>query len=111
MRLRFCFASFALLCSALVVNAQNPAPSCADLHIVPAVRECSAVKAISLAKSGVVVSVQPDPEDEFTAADLREFMKTRHGEGFSHFIRLERLGTSQQAKDVLARTHQTVDSS
>ena len=110
MRLRFCSAFFAFFFSSLVVTAQAPAPSCADLHIVPAVRECTGVKVIPLAKSGLVVSIQPDPEDEFTASDLREFASSRHGSGLSHFIRLERLATSPQAKDVLARAHLTFDS-
>jgi len=108
MRLRISCVSFALICFSLAAIAQTPAPTCADLHIVPAVRECSAVKVIPLANSGLVVSVH-DPEEEFTAEDLRRFVENRQGKGFSHFIRLERLETSDQAKDILARTHLTFD--
>jgi hexosaminidase len=48
MRLRICCAPFALLCSTVIAFAQTAAPTCADLHIVPAVRECKAVQVVQL---------------------------------------------------------------
>jgi hypothetical protein len=38
------------LCSTIVATAQTPAPTCADLKIVPAVRECKSVTVTSLSE-------------------------------------------------------------
>src|SRR5712672_1607656 len=79
MRLRFCCASFTLLCSALVAIAQTPAPTCADLHIVPAVRECKAVKVVGLGPP-VELRIQepgatPIVEAQSAEEDLFEYLE------------------------------------
>jgi hexosaminidase len=85
-------------------------PTCADLKLVPAVRECTAVKSIAIGKSGLFVSVQKDKEDEFTAEDLRKVLGQKRGAGAgSTFIRLERVASSLQARDVLERNDLTFD--
>ena len=76
MRLRFCCASFALLCSALGATAQTPAPTCADLHIVPAVRECTDVRTVSL-RSGIDLGFANNQEDEFIAENLKQALQSR----------------------------------
>ena len=57
MRVQLSSYSLLILCFAVVAAAQSPAaavPTCADLHLVPAVRECTAVRSLSAA-SGVTV--------------------------------------------------------
>ena len=80
MRLRFCCAFFAFLCSALVGIAQTPAPTCADLHLVPAVRECTAMHSIPIGGSGVLISSAKESQDaaEFAIKDLDETLQS-HG--------------------------------
>jgi hypothetical protein len=62
-----------MLCLGVFASAQKPmdAPTCADLHLVPAVRECSDVNQLP-ALGGIQVSTGKDKEDEFTAEDLRQ---------------------------------------
>src|SRR5206468_1124023 len=106
MRLRFSFLVFAVLCPAVVATAQSPAPTCADLHIVPAVRECSDVQAIPIRSAGLAVFTDKSGEDEFAAEDLR---KTTIGRAMvgkpAPSIRLERLTNSPLAKELLSRHH------
>jgi hexosaminidase len=70
MRLRLCCASFALFSSALVSIAQTPA--CADLHIVPAVRECKSVKSVSLGSSAGESRPALPVRQESTDKDFRD---------------------------------------
>ena len=52
------------------------APTCGDLKLVPAVRECSALKKIAIGESGgVIVSSQANEEDRFADSDLRDALK------------------------------------
>src|SRR6478752_6905498 len=62
-----------MLCLGVVAFAQKPsaAPTCADLRLVPAVRECSDVKQLPVL-GGIQVSTGKGKEDEFTAEDLRQ---------------------------------------
>ncbi len=69
-----CFLlSCVMLCLGVFVSAQKPmdAPTCADLHLVPAVHECSDVKRLT-ASGGIAVSTAKDKEDELTAEDFKE---------------------------------------
>ena len=87
MRLRFCAFSLVFLFSALVATAQAPAPACADLHIVPAVRECRAVEVISL--GGASSGSRPDlpirqesrdknlGDTQFAVEDLQQYLSAR----------------------------------
>jgi hexosaminidase len=70
MRLRIACASLAFLCSAFVATGQTPAPTCANLHIVPAVRECTSVAAIHVGEAGIMVLTNPNSEDRFLVEDL-----------------------------------------
>lgn len=75
MLLRSFLASQVLSCAAVAAFAQaapSPAPTCADLHLVPAPRECTAVQEISLGKIGLGSSVSKNAEDEFARRDLDE---------------------------------------
>jgi hexosaminidase len=66
-------ASVVFVCAgagAFAQAAPGRAPACADLHLVPAPRECSAVASISLGESGLTVSAGGDAEDQFAARDL-----------------------------------------
>src|SRR5579863_3957393 len=105
MRLRLVCSFFALLCSALVVTGQPPAPSCADLHIVPAVRECTAVKVLPTAGCLDVAS-DKSREDEVTAADLKEvtFSKSCALAGVPHDVRLLH-AKDASAKELIAHVH------
>src|ERR1035438_8274257 len=77
----FCCVSTALVASGqgaaatpkiAQVSALTTAPTCADLHLVPAVRECTAVAAIPIADLGFFVTAVNGAEDGFAAEDLTE---------------------------------------
>ncbi len=106
MRLRFALPSLLLLCAGFGAAAQSPAaPTCADLHLVPAPRECSAVMSIPLGESGLRVSAEKNAEDDFAARDLEEAFKSRDvhlSEHESSLISLDR-AESKAGKELLAR--------
>ncbi|MGA2727658.1 MAG: family 20 glycosylhydrolase [Terracidiphilus sp.] len=73
-------ASLLLISTALcfAAQAQIPAPpACADLHLVPAPRECTAVASVPVGRLGVVITAAKNPDDEFAAKDLEETIKSR----------------------------------
>src|SRR3954469_3747043 len=106
MRLRFYCVSLASLCSTLVAIAQTP--TCADLHLVPAVRECSDVRSIPIGDARLSVSADRNADDEFAAEDLRQSVAGRPVAGKpAPTIRLLRL--SAAARQLLARHHLTFD--
>ena len=73
MRNHSAFASLLVLCVATGAFAQSTsAPSCDDLHLIPAPRECRAVQSIPIAGRGFFVSAEKNADDEFTAKDLIE---------------------------------------
>ena len=96
-----------MLCLGVFAAAQKPmdTPTCADLHLVPAVRECSDVKRLT-ASGGIEVSTAKDKEDEFTAEDLRQTAaiggKQLASNGRNLIVYLERAG-SPTAKAQLER--------
>ena len=79
MRVRLACSFFAFLCSSLVFTAQNSAPTCADLHIIPAVRECDSVKTLRIGDGGVLVSSEAEARSsvEFAIRDLKESLQSR----------------------------------
>jgi len=81
MHLRYSLTSFIFLCSAVGAVGQTApasAPTCADLHLVPAPRECTAVSSIPVGESGVGISQhEDDAETEFATQDLAETLKER----------------------------------
>lgn len=107
MRLHFSLASLLLVCAAAGAAAQAAAaPACANLHLVPAPRECTAVASIPVGESGVLVTAQKNAEDEFAAKDLEGFLKSRDVRPVEHegaLVRLERADVAS-AKDLLAHS-------
>ncbi len=108
MRLRLSLASLVVLCAGVGASGQASAvPTCADLQLVPAPRECTAVVSIPLGDSGVRVSVEKNAEDEFAAKDVEEVLKSRDVRSSEHaaaVIRLERAQTGP-GRELLARNH------
>jgi hexosaminidase len=110
MRIHSTFASLLVLCVATGALAQSTAaPACADLHLIPAPRECRAVQSIPIAGLGVSVSVEKNADDEFTAKDLIEqSLVKRTVRANAPNIRLER-ADSAAAQSLLARHHLSFD--
>ncbi len=77
MRLRFALASLVLVCAAGAVAQPSAAPTCADLHLVPAVRECTAVKVVPIGTAGLRILSEKNAEDEFTTKDLELWLGNR----------------------------------
>jgi hypothetical protein len=111
MRFHSVLASAALACVALGLQAQSSAPSCEDLNLVPAPRECTAVSSIAVGDSGVSVSAEKNAEDEFAAKDLEDALKNSGASASlrgSATIRLEIAGSSA-AKELLGHSQLKLD--
>jgi hypothetical protein len=67
----FCFVFLCALPGALAQTAPAAAPSCADLQLVPSVRECLAVQVIPAGNCLQVVAGK-NAEDEFAAKNIRQ---------------------------------------
>jgi len=94
MRLHFAIPSL-LFCTAVAAQSQAPpvGPNCADLHLVPAPRECVTVESIPVGGLGFFVAAG-GAEDSFTAEDLAEqSLGKREVQKDAPFIRLERAET------------------
>src|SRR5579863_6691605 len=93
MRLRVSCVLFLFLCSVVAAAPQPPAPTCANRHIVPAVRECRTVDSLPIGNSGLVMAHEPDAETEFIVRDLSQALKERgiavseHDAPVIHFFR------------------------
>lgn len=77
------------------------APTCGDLHLVPAVRECKDVKSVRVGTAGLRIVTDRNPEDEFAAKDLEETLKDRGvaiGRVGGPVVRFERLGRERAEK-------------
>ncbi len=78
MRLHFVLFLTVLFPAPMGANAQpTPAPTCADLHLVPAVRECMAVDELPIGESGLVIPHEKDAEIDFVVRDLAEALRER----------------------------------
>ena len=98
-----------ILCATAGAFAQPTAPSCADLHLVPAPRECSAVQAIPIGGIGFFVTSEKNAEDQFAVEDLIEDrLGKRTVRQDAPFIRLER-AQSDAAQALLAANHLSFD--
>jgi len=107
MRLRLSLAIF-FLSAAAVAAAQTVVPSCADLHLVPAPRECTAVASIPIGGLGFYVTAN-GPDDSFAAEDLAEqALGKREVQKDAPSIRLER-ADSDSARALLASNHLSFD--
>ena len=99
----------ALLAAAQSQTQPTPAPTCADLHLVPAPRECVSVDAIPIGGLGFFVAATGGAEDSFTAEDLAEqSLGKREVQKDAPFIRLERADT-EAAKALLDQHHLAFD--
>jgi hexosaminidase len=102
MRFRLALASVVLVCAAGAVAQPSAAPTCADLRLVPAVRECTAVKTIPIGTAGLRIVSEKNAEDEFAAKDLELWLENRgikHGLESSTVVRLERV-SGERAKEL-----------
>jgi hexosaminidase len=101
-----------LSCAAAGAFAQTApaaAPVCADLHLVPAPRECSAVQAIPIGGIGFFVTSEKNAEDQFAVEDLIEDrLGKRTVRQDAPFIRLER-AQNAPAQALLAANHLSFD--
>ncbi|MDR3740543.1 MAG: family 20 glycosylhydrolase [Terracidiphilus sp.] len=80
MHLRIFVASLVLACGAGCVPAglaaqSSGAPGCANLQVVPAPRECTAVVTVKLGAAGVAVTADRNADDAFASKDLEESVK------------------------------------
>lgn len=94
-------AASCLFASIAVVSFGQSVPTCADLHLVPAPRECKDVTSIRIGTVGLRVISARNAEDEFAAKDLEESLKERGiavGKAGAPLVRLERM-TSARAKE------------
>lgn len=65
-------------CASLTFTAAaQSAPTCANLRLIPAPRECTAVASISLGSGGVRIEAEHNADDEFAASDLEDALKAR----------------------------------
>jgi hexosaminidase len=109
----FAFLLFAFPLAASPAFAQpaaSTAPTCAELRLVPAPRECTAVATLHIG-SGVSVLAGSDSEDAFAAQDLEHAIASDDvvtGSGRAATISLLRSG-SATAKTLLARAHLSLD--
>jgi hexosaminidase len=112
MRLRLVVTSLFFLCAgagAFALTASASAPTCVDLHLVPAPRECAAVQATSIGRTGLLVSADKNVEDAFTGKDLSEQVpKSKSAIDKATRIWLLR-AESNQANALLAHNHLTFD--
>ncbi len=111
MRLHLSFASFLLFCALAAALGQSTAPAapgCAELHLLPAPRECVTVASIPIGGVGFYVAAD-GAEDGFAAEDLIEqALGKRQVKKDAPFIRLER-AESEQAKALLEQNHLSFD--
>jgi hypothetical protein len=94
---------------AAVRSSNTPALSCADLHLIPAPRECTAVESIPIGNIGFFVVAEKNSVDQFAIEDLvEESLGKRKVVDDAPFIRLERADT-ERAQAQLAEHHLTFD--
>ena len=98
--------SLLFVCAGASAIAQiGAAPTCADLKLVPAVRECTGVKSVTLGSAGLRIVSDRNAEDEFAAKELEESLKERGivvGKETATTIHLERV-TAEHAKETFEK--------
>ena len=96
---------------ALAQDQAAAAPACADLHLVPAPRECSSIESIPVGASGLSVVSTSNDEDHFAAGDLEHAIAADGvvvGAGRPIVITLLR-AESPNGKQALERAHLAFD--
>ncbi|MDE3163464.1 MAG: family 20 glycosylhydrolase, partial [Acidobacteriota bacterium] len=108
--LLFCSLSFVCAAWTLTAAAQS-ALTCADLHLIPAPRECTAVASIPLGSGAIRVEAEPNADDAFAASDLEDALKVRGVHVAARDAIIVRLlhADSPAAKQLLARHSLTLD--
>ena len=99
------FAASCLFATLMIPSQAQSEPMCTDLHLVPAPRECKAVKSLSIGSAGIRVISDKNSDDEFAAKDLEESLKDRGvaiGKENAATVRLERL-SNERAKDLFEK--------
>jgi hexosaminidase len=111
MRLRPAWLSLVVVCAASGALAQSPnTPTCTDLHIVPAPRECAAVESVALNRAGINVLSETSADDEFAAADLKSTLKDQDIALSEHGVRVYLIrAENSTGKEILARNKLTFD--
>lgn len=108
MRRYIVMLSLSMLCAGTGAFAQA-ASSCADLHLIPAPRECTAVQTVPIGDIGFLVTADKDAEDQFAVEDLIENgLGKRTVRQDAPYIRLERADTAP-AQALLAQHHLAFD--
>ena len=113
MCLCFGLVSLVVLCAGVGAAAQTapvPAPTCAELHLVPAVRECADVQVVPISSLGIG-ELAPGAGDRFAQSDLSHWYSERvQGElvGNGRVIWFGRADT-KDAMEILASHHLTFD--
>lgn len=96
---------FCVVCS-VAQALPSATPSCADLHLVPAVRECTAVGSVPVGKSGISVVAAKNADDEFAAKDLEESIKGRAiRPAAEHGVRIELLRADSPVARSFLKAH------
>ncbi|MGD0730625.1 MAG: family 20 glycosylhydrolase [Terracidiphilus sp.] len=108
MRIHLAAVSLLLLCAGVGAVGQAPkpaAPTCADLHLVPAVRECAAVQTLSIGAGSLSIAAGKNAEDQFAAHDLAE-QRAANPKSSDNAASVSLLrADSAQAKALLAQNH------
>ncbi len=104
---RLSFPAFFLILCAITSQAQpSTSLTCAELHLVPAVRECTAVVTLSVGTLGVAVSPPKNAGDAFAALDLEETLKSRGlHRASAHVARIELLRADEPAARAFLKAH------
>ena len=113
MGFRFSLLSLVFVCAGTGAVCQTlpAATSCADLHLVPAPRECTAVAAVRVDQSGVRVVSERNADDEFAQKDLEDGLKDRGVPMSAHDaaqVRLLRTDSSL-GRELMERQHLKFD--
>lgn len=106
------FLSLVCASASLISSAQISAtPTCSELHLVPAARECTAVETIQLGTSGLEVVADKDAEAQFAASDLRDAIRVAGVEPASANAPKVVLASADgaTAKSLLAKSHLTIE--
>jgi hypothetical protein len=112
MRLGLVVTPLLFLCAGMGAFAQTTpvaAPTCADLQLVPAPRECTALQMTSIGKTGLFLSAGKNAEDAFAEKDLSEQLP-RSKSAIDKATRISLLrAETDQAKALLAHHHLNFD--
>lgn len=106
MRRLFFLVIFMSICVLQTQAQSSTAPSCADLHLVPAARECTEVATVTVGKLGITVIATKNAEDEFAAKDFEETIKEREiKSAVAHGARVELIRADEPSARAFLKEH------